>query len=102
MDFWLKGAPAIAIFLLSGALYFQNAQKQTLEAQNRTLQSELIACETLREQDALLVAKQNRALEELRLKSTPAPFIPPARVQKAVIKDRSCEAELMAYKRLFE
>ena len=96
MDFWLKSAPALAIFLLSGALYFQNAQKQTLEAE-----SSLSACEDLKEQAHALITAQNEALEELRLKSTPPPFTPPERIRKVFIKDTSCEARLRAYERLF-
>lgn len=101
MDFWLKSAPALAIFLLSGALYFQNAQKQTLEAEIHALESSLSACEALKEQAHALITAQNEALEELRLKSTPPPFTPPERIRKVFIKDTSCEARLRAYERLF-
>ncbi len=105
MDFWLRFAVISVIIGVVGAVGTFTSlftQLQNLKEANENLEREIVLLEALREQDALLVAKQNNALEELRLKSTPAPFSPPARVQKVVIKDPSCEAELKAYKELFQ
>lgn len=105
MDFWLRFAVISVIIGVVGAVGTFTSlftQLQNLKEANENLEREIVLLETLRKQDATMISRQNEAIEELSLKATPPSFEPPKELQKILIKDKGCEAELEAYKRLFD
>lgn len=104
MDFWLRFAVISVIIGVVGAVGTFTSlftQLQNLKEANENLEREIVLLEALREQDATMISRQNEAIEELSLKATPPSFEHPKELQKILIKDKGCEAELEAYKRLF-
>lgn len=98
--FWgdFKNILIVLLLLFSGAtlfnLYFKNNEIQELNLSLAISKTQFFECdETLK--------KQNAAIKNMELKR---PFEPPdtGKIEKIYVKDKTCESELKAYKRLFD
>lgn len=93
-----KNILIVLLLILSGVLFtdlrFKNDKIQELNLSLAISKTQLFECdETLK--------KQNAAIKNMELKR---PFEPPdtGKIEKIYVKDRTCEGELKAYKRLFD
>lgn len=93
-----KNSLIVLLLILSGVLFtdlrFKNDKIQRLELSLTIAKTEFFECdETLK--------KQNAAIKNMELKR---PFEPPdtGKIEKIYVKDKTCESELKAYKRLFD
>lgn len=85
----------IVSLFLSLENHFLSLENDKLRLKNLHLESESEAAKAQ-------LAKQNEALESLRLELKPKEVLKEVlRVDKVFIKDKSCESELKAYKELF-
>lgn len=93
-----KNSLIVLLLILSGVLFtdlrFKNDKIQRLELSLTIAKTEFFECEKTLE-------NQNAAIKNMKLKK---PFEPPdtGKIEKIYIKDRTCEGELKAYKRLFD
>lgn len=93
-----KNILIVLLLLFSGAtlfnLYFKNNEIQELNLSLAIAKTQFFECdETLK--------KQNATIKNMELKR---PFEPPdtGKIEKIYVKDKTCEGELKAYKRLFD
>lgn len=93
-----KNSLIVLLLILSGVLFtdlrFKNDKIQRLELSLTISKTQLFECDEK-------LKNQNTAIKNMELKR---PFEPPdtGKIEKIYVKDRTCEGELKAYKRLFD
>lgn len=95
----LNLALVLAVFLLSAyflnKIYLKNSEIKELKNSLLEAKFELFKCDKSLE-------RQNEAIKKLEIKGEVKEPLEVQKIRKVFIKDRSCEGELNAYKKLFD